>query len=344
MKRKFITRENLRRLVVQLKKRCDEFIAPRKEHLSDIVFGDTKSDETGQLLEYHGNSVLSPRGFLLPQTEPLFEIESARECRLSPIEDKKKRVFYGVRPCDIKALMLMGRFFLDEPVDRPYQQKLNRSTFIALACTQRCSDRSFCYEIGSGPLAEDGFDLQLIPISEGFVVDVGSELGRRIVVRNRKLFSRALPPYEKEVREIVRSFKGGGRKISHKKVARRMREGRVSEAVWEDIGLRCVVCSGCITLCPTCSCFTLVDRLNDDRGIRLRSCDGCPYLGFTRMAGENLPELDHKFPIGRFFEHKLNLDQERYGIMSCVGCGRCIETCPGNISIRKFMEQLVVEQ
>ena len=45
--------------------------------------------------------------------------------------------------------------------------------------------------------------------------------------------------------------------------------------------------------------------------------------------------IDH---IRRFFEHKLNIDVERYGILSCVGCGRCIETCPGNISIRKFIE------
>ena len=61
-------------------------------------------------MDYEGNSVISPRAFLLPQTEPLFEIKSVKNCDFSPIEDKKKRVFYGVRPCDIKALRLMEKF------------------------------------------------------------------------------------------------------------------------------------------------------------------------------------------------------------------------------------------
>ncbi|MDP3789532.1 MAG: 4Fe-4S dicluster domain-containing protein, partial [Candidatus Omnitrophota bacterium] len=112
-------------------------------------------------------------------------------------------------------------------------------------------------------------------------------------------------------------------------------------SVWDDIGLRCVLCSGCITLCPTCSCFGTLDRLNGTSGIRFRYCDGCPYAGFTRMAGSTTPFPQHKDHIRRFFEHKLNVDVERYGRPSCVGCGRCIQTCPGNISIRKFIEEAV---
>ena len=38
---------------------------------------------------------------------------------------------------------------------------------------------------------------------------------------------------------------------------------------------------------------------------------------------------EHKDHIRRFFEHKLNIDTQRYGVSSCVGCGRCIQTCPG---------------
>ena len=88
----FLNKENLGLLINNLKAACDEFIAPKREHLSDVVFGDTKEDGR-ELLDYEGNSVISPRAFLLPQTEPLLEIKSAKECELEPIEDEKKRIF-----------------------------------------------------------------------------------------------------------------------------------------------------------------------------------------------------------------------------------------------------------
>jgi hypothetical protein len=37
MKRLFITKDNLKILVQDLKKTCDEFIAPKKEFLDDIT-------------------------------------------------------------------------------------------------------------------------------------------------------------------------------------------------------------------------------------------------------------------------------------------------------------------
>ncbi|MFA4842857.1 MAG: 4Fe-4S dicluster domain-containing protein [Candidatus Omnitrophota bacterium] len=339
MKKLFITKDNLIELVIRLKKDCDEFIAPKKEHLDDIIFGDTKNSND-ELLDYEGNSVISPRAFLLPQSEPLFEIKSSKKCVFVPVEDKKSRIFYGVRPCDIKALILMQKFFTDDFIDLPYQQKLERSTFIALACGKRCLAKSFCHLMAAGPVAKEGFDLQIIPVSRGFLVESGSKKGKQIVKRNKTLFSLARPQDEKEVRDRLCSFAEKSEKLDFIALSRTMAQDKVKEEIWDDIGQRCVVCSGCITLCPTCSCFSIVDRLSNDKGLRFRYCDGCPYAGFTRMAGESTPFPQHKDHIRRFFEHKLNIDVERYGTPSCVGCGRCIQTCPGNISIRKFVEQV----
>jgi len=340
MEKLFITQENLRALVKNLKKDCDEFIAPKRENLDDVIFDDTKNDG-GELLAYDDNSTISPRSFLLPQTEPLFEIRSAKNCDLLPIEDRKKRIFYGVRPCDIKALTLMRKFFMDEFVDLPYKQKFENSTFIALSCNRRCSEESFCYEMDSGPQAKDGFDLQLTRIEGGYIVDIGSKNGSRIIRENKKLFNNTVPEYEKKAKGILTDFTKGIEKIDHRKLSKTIRENKVKESIWDDIGLRCVICSGCITLCPTCSCFSIADRLNGDRGIRMRYCDGCPYAGFTRMAGGNMPFPKHRDHIRRFFEHKLSIDVERYGRPSCVGCGRCIRTCPGNINIKKFIDNIM---
>ncbi|MBI3991028.1 MAG: 4Fe-4S dicluster domain-containing protein [Candidatus Omnitrophica bacterium] len=339
MKRLFIAKENLETLIRYLKKTCDEFIAPKEEHLDDIIFGDTKSDNA-ELTDYEGNSIISPRAFLLPQTEELFKIKSAKDSDLAPITDKKKRIFYGVRPCDIKAIGLMKKFFLDEPVDAFYKQKLANSIFISLACGKRCASGCFCNLMDAGPIARDNFDLQLIPVRRGYLLEAGSKKGEGIVKKNKKLFANAATTDEKEIKGLLNGFRETAKPVDFRKIAGIMQEDKVKQEIWDDIGLRCVVCSGCITLCPTCSCFSITDRLNGDKGIRLRYCDGCPYAGFTRMAGGNTPFPLHKEHIRRFFEHKLDVDVERYGTPSCVGCGRCIQACPGNISIRKFIDSV----
>lgn len=337
----FITKENLAALVENLKKMCDEFIAPQRGHLGDIIFGDTKYSG-GELLEYEGNSVISPRAFLLPQTEVLFEIKSAKEGKFIPLKDEKRRIFYGVRPCDIKALKLMRRFFLDGVVDKQYKEKLDNALFISLACNKKCSSGAFCCEMDAGPVASDGFDLQLIRVSRGYLAEVGSRKAETIVKKNKKLFAKPLGSDVKETGAIFKNFTEGKNcgRPDYKRIAGLIRQNKVKEAVWEDIGLRCVVCSGCITLCPTCSCFSIRDILDGDHGVRVRYCDGCPFAGFTRMAGGAAPFPMHKDHIRRFFEHKLSVDVERYGTPSCVGCARCIQTCPGNISIKKFIEDL----
>jgi len=246
-----------------------------------------------------------------------------------------------VRPCDIKAITLMKDFFTDKFVDAFYKQKMERSAFIAIACRNRCSKKSFCYEMDSGPMAKDGFDLELTPVSTGYLVDIGSKKGSQILRKNNKLFTKASAGAIKEAKAILKGFIGEAKRVDHKKLARIMTQDKVKQSIWDDMGLRCVACSGCITLCPTCSCFSFMDRLDDDRGVRLRYCDGCIYAGFTRMAGDNAPFPMHKDHIRRFFEHKLNIDTARYKRPGCVGCARCVETCPGNIDIRKFIEAVV---
>lgn len=338
MKKLFITKDNLKILTKNLKKECDEFIAPKKEHLDDIIFGDAKNDGSG-LLDYEGNSVISPRAFLLPQTEPLLRIKSAKGGEFVPIEEKKKRVFYGVRPCDIKALALMRKFFVDEFVDVPYQQKLENSFFIVLACAKPCLEKSFCAQMRSGPIAQEGFDLQLLPLSRGYLVESGTKKGSQLLKKNKRLFRRALAADEKELKARLKDFSQDIEKIDYRKLSCLIKEDKIPQSVWEDLGLRCVSCSGCITLCPTCSCFSVIDRMDGDGGVRLRYTDGCPYAGFTRMAGGHSPLPLHKEHIRRFFEHKLNIDVQRYGEPSCVGCARCMRTCPGNISIKKFIDE-----
>jgi len=38
--------------------------------------------------------------------------------------------------------------------------------------------------------------------------------------------------------------------------------------------------------------------------------------------------------------HKFNYFVERYGETACVGCGRCIQSCPVNMDIREIIKEI----
>ena len=106
---------------------------------------------------------------------------------------------------------------------------------------------------------------------------------------------------------------------------------------WEELGVSCIECGGCVYSCPTCTCFDLVDtRFIDSKGIeQIRVWDTCLFSSFSRLAGGTNPRKT----LGKKYRQrtlkKLNFTKLWYGCHHCVGCGRCIEYCPGDIGIDK---------
>jgi len=52
--------------------------------------------------------------------------------------------------------------------------------------------------------------------------------------------------------------------------------------IWEKYSSHCVSCGACVTICPTCSCFLLIDKPGFEK---VKQMDGCQYPGFERVAG-----------------------------------------------------------
>lgn len=107
--------------------------------------------------------------------------------------------------------------------------------------------------------------------------------------------------------------------------------------MWEEFDKRCLGCGSCTIACSTCTCYTAKDVVYDAAGKigeRRRVQASCHIDGFDEMAG------GHKF-------RTTNGDKMRYKILHkihdykeefkdnhmCVGCGRCTDRCPENISI-----------
>jgi ferredoxin len=134
---------------------------------------------------------------------------------------------------------------------------------------------------------------------------------------------------------------------------------RLPRDYWKGVGERCSECGGCAFVCPTCSCFNVVDveapgsevaepaeglfptapagvtaAPRDGRWERVRLRDNCILPGFVREAGGGYPRWTcGERCVTRFF-HKLSWQfHARMGAPGCTGCGRCILTCLGEEGI-----------
>jgi heterodisulfide reductase subunit C len=113
---------------------------------------------------------------------------------------------------------------------------------------------------------------------------------------------------------------------------------KFNSPVWEQLYKPCLACGTCTFVCPTCQCYDIKDY-NTGNGIqRYRCWDSCMYSDFTMMAhGNNRNSQMQRFR--QRFMHKLAyFPANNNGMFSCVGCGRCVDSCPTNLNIVKVIK------
>jgi sulfhydrogenase subunit beta (sulfur reductase) len=279
------------------------------------------------------------RRFLDPPRRTLFH--ARRDARggtalVASDEPSPRFAFLGVRPCDLAALAIHDRVFLEGPSpDESYAARRADAVIVAVQCTEP-SATCFCASMGTGPKARSGFDLALTELVDGerhvFLVEVGSERGLRTV--------RSLPlrePTEAETSAsataLARAEGGMGRSLETAGLRERL-AASFEAPQWDRIAARCLGCANCTLVCPTCFCSTVTDHVSLDGKelTRERQADSCFTLGFTRIHGGS-----HRASIAsryrQWLTHKLSTWHDQFGTSGCVGCGRCITWCPAGIDI-----------
>jgi len=116
---------------------------------------------------------------------------------------------------------------------------------------------------------------------------------------------------------------------------------KVPEEFWQDVADRCIACTSCNLVCPTCTCFDVLDCTVGDSVQRWRLWDSCQLDGFMREAsGHNPMGAEHQ-RTRRRIHHKLAADVTRWGHVTCYLCGRCDEACPTGIGIKAVCREMV---
>ncbi|MCK5915284.1 MAG: 4Fe-4S dicluster domain-containing protein, partial [Deltaproteobacteria bacterium] len=87
-------------------------------------------------------------------------------------------------------------------------------------------------------------------------------------------------------------------------------------------------------------CFDIRDEAQGDDGIRLRTWDSCMYSIYSLETSGHNPRPGQKQRWRQRLMHKFKYFVDNYDAISCVGCGRCVMSCPVNTDIRKIVSDI----
>jgi ferredoxin len=291
------------------------------------------------------NTTLSPKGFVFPESEKMFLFSTDREREDAFIlkeiqEDPPKRALLGVRPCDARAFVVLDKVFLQQGAypDPYYRQKREKTLLIALGCNWPCLT-CFCHWTGGGPFEKEGSDLLMVDLDGVYLIGDASPKGKEV------LEWLELPEASQdEVQRAGELAKDALESMGEARNPNRLRERPLMELfddpVWERLHETCVKCGACTYLCPTCSCFDIQDEVRGPCGFRGRNWDTCMFALTTQHASGHNPRPTGRERFRQRFMHKLKYYFDDFGMIMCVGCGRCVQHCPVNIDIREIIETL----
>ncbi len=323
-----------------LKKWSDSYdiFAPGIKETGDIIFD--RFDENTFTLGY-GKPSLPQKSEVLPQSEIIFELKKGE---YREVITGNGKMLFGMRACDAMGMRQAGSFMNRDMPDPYYRLKEEEILKVVMACAGPQNETCFCTAVGSGPFAEKGFDLQFYDVGDEFLVEAESEKGEKLIADG---------PFgevdDAEAGTRIEEFKTNASMSVEevpalKEAMNRLRDGSVNEGVWEYFGRKCIVCGGCVFVCPTCTCFNVSDYVTKPgEGLRVRSWDACLFGGFTRETSGHNPRGTQALRLKRRHEHKLmhyNETDIQEGLCGCVGCGRCSDYCPVHIGTLEVVKAI----
>jgi ferredoxin len=237
--------------------------------------------------------------------------------------------FVGLRACDLAAIDVQDRVFL--AADPAYRARREGAFTIGVNC-ELPGATCFCVSMGTGPRCTAGFDLALTELEDGFTAEIGTVEGADVLDRVR---ARAATPEEVEASAAVTAAatQRMGRAVETDGLPALLARNR-EHPRWDEVASRCLTCTNCTMVCPTCFCHDLTDTISLDgtHAHRDREWASCFSEEFSHMSfGEVRPSARARYR--QWLTHKFSSWVDQFGTSGCVGCGRCITWCPAAIDV-----------
>ena len=277
-------------------------------------------------------TVKSAKDCFFPQSEVLYRCKT-EDGKISIDPQKlcdRPFVVFGMRACDVKAVEVLDRVFLSEPVDP--------------------EETCFCRNFGIDAAAP-GADVETWIVGDSLYWKPLTEKGEALTESLQAVLEAAdgeasACEAEETVAREQEAIRGVIEKLpfSHLDLSRFQPENTMElfdSPLWEELYKPCLACGTCTFVCPTCQCYDIRDFDSGKNGVqRYRCWDSCMYSDFTMMAHGNLRTSQMQRFRQRFMHKLVYYPANNDGLYSCVGCGRCVSKCPASLNIVKVIKKL----
>ena len=359
--RTVLTREGLARLLCLLRQdgftlmgptvRDGALVHAEIEGIEDLPAGWTAAQDAGtyQLRRRDDEALfgyaVGPHSwkqlFFVPRRE-LFTVRRSREGFTTepPSADPPRLALIGARSCDLHAIEVQDRTFLEGPFADPDYAARREGVFVVAVNCGQPGGACFCVSMNTGPRATVGFDLALTELSDRphrFVVEIGSDRGLdylRRLDREPGLAGPASDADQRQADDVVdRAAASMGRTLDTTDIKQLLYRNQ-EHPRWDEVADRCLACTNCTLACPTCFCASVEDTsdLDGAAATRWRRWDSCFTLDHSYLHGGSV-RRSVRSRYRQWLTHKLASWIDQFGTSGCIGCGRCIVWCPVAIDI-----------
>ena len=252
-------------------------------------------------------SPFSWKRFLDPPRQKLFSAKREGMIVQEANENEKPMALIGVKACELAAIKIQDKIFLEGAFVNPVYKKHRDACLIVGVHCYEAGKSCFCASMGSGPNFQEGCDLLLTEFVEDgyFVVEAPSKKGDAFI---RQLDLEPAPAGIKE--KISEQLEQTTQQISRKvdpESARKVLKQNPESPVWDEVADQCLSCANCTLACPTCFCSTVEDTvdLTGEHAERWKSWDSCFTLNFSYVNGGAVRQTT-KSRYRQWLTHKLS--------------------------------------
>ena len=285
----------------------------------------------------NGPQAIKPN--LFSPREKIWQSEQAADGAISfntTEPDPRPIAIIGARACDVAAMKIQDQHFLEQEFIDPYYKTRRESLLVVAVNCSHPADTCFCYSTGDGPFVDDGADIVLTELNQGFLIDAYTDQGKEILKALTLLESTS--EHIEQAESIKAKASAQKRSLPAFEIKTRL-FNELNNDAWHEIATKCLSCGNCTSVCPTCFCHseTEVPELDGKSSTHYRQWDSCFSQGHSYIHGITIrSETSQRYR--QWLTHKFASWHEQYGRSGCVGCGRCITWCPVGIDVTESLK------